>query len=350
MKQLTILYFLILFPLFLQAQKSDYKVYSVAFYNMENLFDTLHDEGKKDYEYLPEGDSKWTSQKYWEKQTNMSTIIAKLGFDVTKQTPLVIGLAEIENRNVLNDLVNTPKLKGENYGIAHIEGPDKRGVDVALLYKKDLLKVNKVSARDLKIKETYAGDNWEFKSRNQLIVEAELEGEPIVFLVNHWPSRRGESRYREEAGKLQRSIIDSLRKEHPGVKCITMGDYNDDPTNKSMKKALGAVGDEKSLTEKNYLFNPFYKMYKKGLGTLAYRDSWNLFDQIIFTKEFKNKNEGWFFWKAEICSYPELKNKEGRYKGYPYRTFAGGNYAGGYSDHFPVVIYLLKQANSNSSK
>ncbi|KXX70305.1 hypothetical protein [Flammeovirga sp. SJP92] len=345
MKQLAILLFFIITPLALQAQKNDYKVYSVAFYNMENLFDTLHDEGKKDYEYLPDGDRKWTGQKYWDKQKNMSTIIAKLGKDVTKKAPLAIGLAEIENKNVLNDLINTPVLKDENYGIAHIEGPDNRGIDVALLYKKDILKINKVSARDLRIKETYAGDNWEFKSRNQLIVEAELEGESIVFLVNHWPSRRSGSSYREAAGKLQRNIIDSLRSEHSGIKCITMGDYNDDPSNKSIKKELGAVGDISNLTEKAYLYNPFYKMYKKGLGTLAYRDSWNLFDQIIFTKEFTAKNKGWFFWKAEICSYPELKNKEGRYKGYPRRT-----YSGGYSDHFPVVIYLLKQANSNSSK
>ncbi|NME66633.1 endonuclease/exonuclease/phosphatase family protein [Flammeovirga aprica] len=345
MKQLTILLFFITFPLILQAQKNDYKVYSVAFYNMENLFDTLHDEGKNDYQYLPDGDYKWTGRKYLEKQEKMSTIIAKLGLDKTKQAPLVVGLAEIENRNVLEDLVKTPSLKGENYGIAHIEGPDKRGVDVALIYKKDLLKVNKVSARDLRIKETYAGDNWEFKSRNQLIVEAELEGEPLVFLVNHWPSRRAKSPYREAAGALQRSIIDSLRNEHPGIKCITMGDFNDDPTNKSIKNELGAVGDIKNLTEESYLYNPFYKMYKKGLGTLGYRDSWNLFDQIIFTKEFTKVNNGWFFWKAEICSYPELKNKEGRYKGYPFRSTSGG-----YSDHFPVVIYLLKQANSNSSK
>ncbi|ANQ51632.1 endonuclease/exonuclease/phosphatase family protein [Flammeovirga yaeyamensis] len=351
MKQLSILLlFIITFPLAVKAQTNNYKVYGVAFYNMENLFDTLHDAGKNDYDFLPEGSYKWTGKRYWEKQENMSTIIAKLGKEVTKQAPVVVGLAEIENRNVLEDLVEMPALKDFNYGICHIEGPDKRGVDVALLYRKDLIDIKKVSARDLRIQKTYAGDNWEFKSRNQLIVEAELDGEPITFLVNHWPSRRAESRYREEAGKLNRSIMDSLRNEHPGMKCITMGDLNDDPTNKSLTKGLGAVGDAAKLSEKNYLYNPFYKMYKKGLGTLAYRDSWNLFDQIIVSKELKKKDNGLFYWKAEICNYPELKNKEGRYKGYPFRTYAGGNYAAGYSDHFPVVIYLLKQDKSNSSK
>ncbi|OHX63923.1 endonuclease/exonuclease/phosphatase family protein [Flammeovirga pacifica] len=347
MKRLSILLITFILPFALEAQTNNYKVFGVAFYNMENLFDTLHDAGKNDYDFLPEGSYKWTGKRYWEKQNNMANIIAKLGKEVTKQAPIVVGLSEIENRNVLEDLIEMPALKDLNYGICHIEGPDSRGVDVALLYRKDLVDIKKVSARDLKIQKTYAGDNWEFKSRNQLIVESKIEGEDVAFLVNHWPSRRAESRYREEAGKLNRSIMDSLRTEHPNMKCITMGDLNDDPTNKSLTKGLAAVGDASKLSEKNYLYNPFYKMYKRGLGTLAYRDSWNLFDQIIVSKEFKKKDQNLFFWKAEICNYPELKNTEGRYKGYPYRTYAGGNYAGGYSDHFPVIIYLLKQDNSS---
>lgn len=325
------------------AQKDNYEVFSVAFYNVENLFDTLDTPGKNDHDFLPTGSYKWTGKRYLEKQERMAKIVAKLGAELTKSAPTIVGFSEIENAAVLEDLINQEALKKYNYGICHIESPDKRGVDVGLIYRKSLVDIKKVSARDLKIKNTYAGDNWEYATRNQLIVEAKLGGEDFAFLVNHWPSRAAKSSYREAAGMLNRSIIDSLRADHPELHCITMGDFNDDPTNKSINKALGAIGDQKKLSDKNYLYNPWFNMYKKGLGTLAYRDSWNLFDQIILSKELKVKKEGIFFYKAEICNYPELKNKEGRYKGYPFRTYSGGNYSGGYSDHFPVVIYLLKK-------
>ncbi|MBB6461738.1 endonuclease/exonuclease/phosphatase family protein [Flammeovirga kamogawensis] len=325
------------------AQTENYEVYSIAFYNLENLFDTLDTPGKNDKDFLPNGSYKWTGKRYLEKQDRMASIVAKLGAELTKTAPTVVGFSEIENAAVLEDLIKQDALKKYNYGICHIESPDKRGVDVGLIYRKEFVDIKKVSARDLRIKETYAGDNWEFATRNQLIVEATLKGEDFAFLVNHWPSRRAKSPYREAAGTLNRSIIDSLRSDHPGLHCITMGDLNDDPTNKSVSKSLGAIGDAKKLSDKNYLYNPWYNMYKKGLGTLAYRDSWNLFDQIILTKELKLDKKDLFFYKAEICNFPELKNKEGRYKGYPFRTYSGGNYSGGYSDHFPVVIYLLKK-------
>ncbi|MBB6460394.1 endonuclease/exonuclease/phosphatase family protein [Flammeovirga kamogawensis] len=325
------------------AQKENYKVYSIGFYNLENLFDTLDTPGKNDEDFLPDGSYKWTGKRYLEKQERMAKVIAKIGAEIAKAPPTVIGFSEIENKSVLEDLINQDALKKYNYGICHVESPDKRGVDVGLIYRKDQLTIDKVSSRDLRIKETYAGNNWEYATRNQLIVEAELAGEKCAFMVNHWPSRRAPSPYREAAGTLNRSIIDSLRAVNPSIHCITMGDLNDDPTNKSVTKALGAVGNSDKLSSKNILYNPFNKMYKKGLGTLAYRDSWNLFDQIIISKELKLNKEGLFFYKAEICNFSELKNKEGRYKGYPHRTYSGGNYSGGYSDHFPVVIYLIKQ-------
>ncbi|WP_281615278.1 endonuclease/exonuclease/phosphatase family protein [Flammeovirga sp. SubArs3] len=346
MKKLLYFFFILCYSLTSKAQEAEYKVYTVGFYNLENLFDTLHTEDKNDYEFLPNGKNKWTGKRYLEKQERMSKIIAKLGSDISKDVPTIVGVSEIETKGVVEDLVNQPALLKYNYGVAQIEGPDKRGVDVALIYRKDIFHVTKVSARDLRIKETYAGDNWEFKSRNQLIVEGQLGGENLAVIVNHWPSRRAESRYREEAGKLNRQIIDSLRTVHPNMNCITMGDLNDDPTNKSVYKSLGAIGDAKKLNEKNFLYNPYYKMYKNGLGSLAYRDRWNLFDQIIITKELKEDKDGLFFYKASICNYDELKNSSGKYKGYPYRTYAGGNYAGGYSDHFPVVIYLLKKVDT----
>lgn len=273
----------------------------------------------------------------------MSTIIAKIGADKAGIPPTGIGLSEVENRKVVEDLIAQPALSPYPYDIAHIESPDKRGIDVAFVYRKDLINVHKVSARELKIQKTYAGDNWEFATRNQLIVEATMGGEEFAFIVNHWPSRGAPSWYREKAGDLNRSIIDSLRTITPNLHIVTMGDFNDDPNDKSISKSLGAVGNAKKLNDKNYLYNPMFNMHKSGLGTLAYRDSWNLFDQIIISKELKQDKSGVFFYKAEIENFPELKSKEGRYKGYPFRTYSGGNYSGGYSDHFPVVIYLLKK-------
>ncbi|PWJ43229.1 endonuclease/exonuclease/phosphatase family protein [Sediminitomix flava] len=327
-----------------QNHKATYDIHNIAFYNVENLFDTENDPEKNDEDFLPEGSYAWTEKRYNQKLIQLAEIISKLGAEKTNQPPTVVGIAEVENLKCLQDLIKTAPLSDYPYEAILVEGPDKRGVDTGLLYRKDLFDLKKYHAKELWIENAYKG----FATRNQLVVEGKLEGEEIAFLVNHWPSRRAKSHYREEAGKLQRSIIDSLRQVNPNMHIVTMGDFNDDPTNKSMEKALGAVGSKNELNDKNYLYNPMHKMYKKGLGTLAYRDNWNLFDQIIISKEMIENEEGLRFYKAEICNFEELKNQNGRYKGYPFRTYAGGGYAGGYSDHFPVVIYLVKKQESTS--
>ncbi|WP_053404635.1 endonuclease/exonuclease/phosphatase family protein [Persicobacter sp. CCB-QB2] len=320
------------------AQQGEFNVYNVAFYNVENLFDVINDPNKNDEDFLPDGDYKWTQKRYELKLSQMANVISKLGAAKAGGPPVICGIAEVENEQCLRDLIARPPLSDYPYEVVLVEGPDKRGVDVGLIYRTDLFKVEKFHARELWINNAYKG----FATRNQLVVEGEMAGEPLAVLVNHWPSRRAKSWYREEAGKLQRQIIDELRAEKPGMNVVVMGDFNDDPVNKSMTKALGAKGKKSEVTDKDYLYNPMYKMYKNGQGTLAYRDNWNLFDQIIVSKEMLNK-EGLIYYKAEICNFDELKNPNGRYKGYPFRTYAGGNYAGGYSDHFPVVIYLLKE-------
>jgi len=326
-----------------QTKKAQYNVYSVAFYNMENLFDTINDPIKRDDDFLPQGSYKWTSKRYNAKLKRMAHIISKLGTETTGGVPpTVFGLSEIETRGVVEDLISQSPLNKYPYRIAHIPSPDHRGVDVALVYRSDIFKMDKYYAKELWVKNAYKN----FATRNQLVVEGTLADEKIAFLVNHWPSRAAGSRYREAAGALNRSIIDSLRKVYNNnIHCITMGDLNDDPVSKSLTKGLRAVGDKDKLSEKNILYNPMYKMYKRGLGTLAYRDSWNLFDQIILTKELVEKKDKskLMYYKTEICNYDELKNKSGRYKGYPFRTYAGGNYAGGYSDHFPVIVFLVKK-------
>jgi hypothetical protein len=321
------------------SNKKAVEMYPIAFYNLENLFDTINDTNKNDEDFLPSGSYKWTSERYLEKQDRMAKTVSKLGRELSKTAPSVVGFCEIENKQVVEDLVKREGLIQYPYEVAQIEGPDKRGVDVALIYRKDKFKFEKASARELWIKDAYDG----FATRNQLIVEGELAGEKVAFIVNHWPSRRADSWYREEAGKLNRSIIDSLRQINPELHVITMGDLNDDPIDPSVNRELDAGGSEDVLSGNKTMFNPMYDLYKSGHGTLAYRDQWNLFDQIIMTPELKLRNDKLKFLRAEICNYPELKNTSGRYKGYPFRTYVGGSYKGGYSDHFPVVVYLIKE-------
>jgi len=342
---------LIPFALFLlavtavQAQQKKYKVHTVAFYNLENLFDTIRNPEIYDEEYTPEGRNSWTHQKYVQKLNNLSRVISEIGVNEQQtESPTIIGVSEIENRGVLEDLVKQPKLIRKDYGIAHFDSPDRRGIDVALLYRKKDFIVASSSNIPLYIKD---GNGKRVYTRDQLLVSGYLDGEEMHFIVNHWPSRSGgekrSSPYREAAGALNKKIIDSLQKINPKAKVMTMGDMNDGPYNKSIKKSLGAER-KKENTPMQGMFNPFEEMSRKGLGTLAYRDAWDLFDQIIITGSFLDNNDKDYstykYWKAGIFNKPYLVQQTGRYKGYPLRN---ANNEVGYSDHFPVYIYLIKE-------
>ena len=339
---LSILYLTVSFG---QNSKT-YKVNTIAFYNLENLFDTENDPITFDDDRTPEGKDHWTKEIYQDKLKNMAKVIAEIGADVSGTTPAIIGVCEVENRTVLEDLVNQKPLIKKDYGIIHFNSPDRRGIDVALLYKKKLFTPTSYKAKELLIYD----DNDKSKrvfTRDQLIVSGILDGDKINLIVNHWPSRRGgEKRSRSKrikAAKLNRQIIDSLFSEDPYAKIITMGDFNDDPTSPSIKKYLKAQQKKEGLSIKE-LYNPMEDIAKKGLGSLAYRDNWNLFDQIIISTELTKKEfSSYRFYKAGIYNKTYLVNAHGRYKGYPYRSYAEGRYTGGYSDHFPVYIYLIKE-------
>ena len=275
----------------------------------------------------------------------MAKVISEIGAEVTKNMPALIGVAEIENRKVLEDLANQPILLSKDYGIVQFDSPDKRGIDVALLFQKSLFRPLNTSTHELLI---YDSDTEKrVYTRDQLLVSGYLDGDLIHVIVNHWPSRRGgEARSRskrEKAATLNKKIIDSLFDIDPYAKIITMGDLNDDPTNTSVKKVLAAKSKKEDVPLKG-LYNPMYAMSKKGIGSLAWRDSWNLFDQIIISKGFLDKDySSYKYYKAGVFNENYLANPRGRYKGYPYRSFANGVYTGGYSDHFPVFMYLIKE-------
>ncbi|HOR39966.1 MAG TPA: endonuclease/exonuclease/phosphatase family protein [Paludibacteraceae bacterium] len=324
-------------------EKINYELYSVAFYNVENLFDTIPEPN--DHEYTPTGAMQWDSKKYWAKMKNMSYAISKIGSNLSPMGPSILGLAEVENRSVLEDLVKQEAIKHINYQIIHIDGGDPRGVDCALLYNPRDFYVTNVKSYPY-----YTSSDSSRRSRDQLVVSGILSGEEIHVIVNHWPSRRGgevNSRPRRvAAAQLTKHIADSIFTIDKNAKIIIMGDLNDDPINESVKDVLNAK-QKKSETPEGGLYNTTWELYNKGIGSLAYGDAWNLFDQIIVSSGLIGKDKaGLTFWKAEIFQAPFLIRQEGQYKGYPFRTHAGGVYQNGYSDHFPSIIYLIKRIDN----
>lgn len=324
------------------AQEKRYEVYGVGFYNLENLFDTIHDYGKNDYEYLPDGTNKWGTLKYTNKLKNMATVLNEMATDVIPVGMAAVGVSEVENSRVLEDLVNHEILAPRGWDFVHIEGPDKRGVDCALLYNPQLFKpVNSKLAPY-----TTEDNDTTYKTRGFLIVSGEMGGELVHIIVNHWPSRYASSPARERAGVLVRDLKDSLLAEMPESRVIIMGDMNDDPDDKSLKTCLGALRNKGDVENATDLYNPWWDILRRrGHGTLKYRGKWNLFDQVILSGNLVNNDRSTLeLYKTEIFSRNYLFQQEGRYKGNTLRTHAGGVWLNGYSDHLPVIVYLVKEA------
>ncbi len=329
---------------FSQAQEKQYKVGCIGFYNLENLFDTVNDTLINDEEFLPEGGKQWTEERYNQKLGQLSKVVSELGTELSPDGVAILGVAEIENRKVLEDFVQTDALKKRNYQIVHYDSPDKRGIDVALLYQPKYFKVTSSKAIPLEI---YDKDGERKFTRDILLVSGIYDEEPLHIMVNHWSSRRGgekaTSKYRNFGADICKAVTDSLMAINPDAKVMIMGDLNDDPTSPSVKKHLQAQRDKRSV-KKGGFFNPWENYFRKGIGTLAYRDAWSLFDQIIITKALVDpKVGGYQFYKANIHNEPYLVQKTGQYKGYPLRTFVGNDFRGGYSDHFAVYVFLIKE-------
>lgn len=373
-KRLIILFFI--FSLLLPRCRSlyaqgaplsqQYRKICVAFYNVENLFDTIDQPEVRDEEYLPGGPNKWTSERYYHKIENIASVISLIGGSQRNpgahdrgqrpqadgealRGPAVIGLSEIENSGVLQDLVNTPALRQNNYGIAHFDSPEPRGVDVALLYARDIFTLTEAYPHP-----TVIPEEPDFRTRDILRVSGTIDGETFHFLVAHWSSRSGGEKISEYkrmgCARTMRRIVDSLIAADPRAKIILMGDFNDDPVDKSVKRGLRVCHSPKNLLPAD-LFTPMTKLYKTGIGSLAYRDTWNLFDIMVVNgnllgsdyREFKVMPDPKTRNYAYVFRRGFMLQKEGRYKGYPLRTLVGGQYQGGYSDHLPVYLYLAKQ-------
>ena len=395
MKQLLFLIFSFLYISFSAQIK---RVATIGFYNVENLFDTIQSadyidttlpknhinfhrsipldslkyleitnnyKGPWDYEkmkgkkivrkqslsedFTPKSSKNYTYDIYQQKVKNIAQVISEIGTKYTKTTPVIVGLAEVENRQVLEDLVKQDALKKYNYGIEHYNSFDARGIDVALIYQKKRFLVTQSYKKELVI---YREDGKREYTRDLLVVVGILDGEKVAFFVNHWPSRRGGEAVsmpkRNAAANLLKQEMDAIKEKNPNIKLIAMGDFNDDPISPSFKNYVKAVGNDKELSEEYPYFNPMYKMYKKGIASLAYQDAPNIFDQIIYSKNLVSDKikEEYTVYKTEVFSPSYLINKQGNYKGYPFRSWSGNQFTGGYSDHFPVFTILQKEIKS----
>ncbi len=344
-----VLIFLLIIPLMSCAQGK--RSYVIGFYNLENLFDTYHDEGKNDYEYLPDGANQWTEAKYTKKLHNMASVIRAMK-DENKVWHAVLGVSEIENRHVLEDLVSQPEIAEANYQIVHYDGPDRRGVDVALLYRPNLFKVleSKSIPFDFNSSIEFSLNEEEkayFRTRDILMVRGMLGNEMFAFFVAHLPSRIGGKGgdLRSRGGEIMYQESMRLMAEYPDIKIVAMGDMNDNPTDPSMavymhgKENIDEVGKED-------FFSPFVSMLKSGYGSLAYQGEWNIYDIIVVNANLC-RGEGLKIrpivkkkFYGRIFNPPFMTQQEGPYAGTPFRTFSGGAFIGGYSDHYPTYIVV----------
>ena len=331
--------------------------YVIGFYNLENLFDTYHDEGKNDYQYLPDGQNEWTEAKYAKKLHNMASVIRAMKED-NGCWHAVLGVSEIENRHVLDDLVNQPEIADAGYQIVPYDGPDRRGVDVALFYRPEIFQV--IASESIPFTFTPSRIDWSewtreemdnFKTRDILMVRGTIKGEMFAFFVAHLPSRVGGkgADLRPRGAEIIYAHAMRLQSEFPGIKIVVMGDMNDNPTDPSMiqfmhgKETIGEVGDAD-------FFSPFISMLKAGYSSLYYRGEGNIYDIILVNKALAAAPKGTFQiqpivkkrYYGRVFSKPFMTNQSGQFKGTPFRTFSGGAFVGGYSDHYPTYIVVSK--------
>lgn len=331
------------------AQEKQYKVACIGFYNVENYFDLIDHPEKRDEDFTPTGELLYTREVFQEKTENLAKVIAQIGTEYSPDGLAILGLSEIENRSVVDTLISHPLLKNRNYQVVHFESPDFRGIDVGLIYQPKYFELTSSRAVPLLI---YRDDSSRIYTRDVLLVSGSLDGDLIHIMVNHWPSRRGGEKatqpLRNAGAALCRHMADSLRAANPEARILIMGDLNDDPVSPSVKSVLRAKPKANRLVAGD-LYNPYYDYFKKGIGTGAYRDAWSLFDQIILSDNLVKQSgdtSGYRLFQARIFNERYLTQRTGQFRGYPYRTYSFGTYIGGYSDHFPVYVYLVKEVLS----
>lgn len=346
---------LLLMSLSASAQKTQQN-YVIGFYNLENLFDIYDDPVKNDSEFLPEGKNKWTQAKYEKKLHNMAKVIRSMA-DNNKRWHTILGISEIENRLVIEDLVSQPEIADANYQIVHYDSPDRRGVDVALLYKPDQFTYLDSESipfdfnSDIDFSDT---DTSYFKTRDILMVHGLIAGEHFAFYVAHLPSRIGGKggNLRSRGAEIIYNHSREMEAKYPGIKIVAMGDMNDNPTDDSMAKYLHGQERLENVTPTEF-YSPYISMLKAGYGSLCYQGVWSIYDLELVNYNLAHapngglkiqpvtKNHGKEYYGV-VFKRPWMTTQKGQYKGYPFRTFSNGAFVGGYSDHYPTYIVIGK--------
>ncbi|MGB3591165.1 MAG: endonuclease/exonuclease/phosphatase [Nonlabens sp.] len=317
-----------------------FEQYTIAFYNLENLFDYTRNQYILDKDFTPTGRKEWDEQRYRTKIKKLADVISKIGYLETGKLPDIIGVAEVESKQVLEDLKNDDKLSSIDYGIIHHDSPDERGIDVALLYNKKVFELLHEEPITVHLEDENGRRDT---TRDILYLRGILAGNEVEFYVNHWPSRRdGSSQTDNKRIEVARQLINHYRdkrndgdnyhtKHRESIKTIIMGDFNDDPENDSITQEILPHGFEN-------LSAPL-KTYHR--GTVNHQFKWSLFDQIITSSNLQNDDQGQLYaHKVDIYDDIMLRQWKGRYRGQPARTFVGNRYKGGYSDHFPIYMVL----------
>ena len=332
MKRILMIYFFITYSF----QNQLFAMQVVAFYNCENFYDTTHQISVNDQEFLPNSAKGYSASRYTQKTAQLGKVIFGLGQLGNKEGVALLGVAEIENQYVLEKVTQSNAIRKYQYKYIHFNSKDPRGIDVALIYQPSLFTPYQYKSYSLKD----ANHFQNYATRDILLVKGQLQQQWVYILVNHWPSRRGGSSLAKKnriwAATTCKRIMDSIHLVDPNAYWIVMGDFNDNPTNKSLK-TLG-------------LYNPFLPLFKQGQGTLAFRDSWNLFDQVLLSPNWKANKTSIKYYQSIIYKTPDMIETQGKYAGYPKRTWNGDQFRGGYSDHFPVALIFKPNLTGNPLK
>ena len=309
--------------------------FCIAFYNLENLFDTVNDPLTLDDDFTESSDRRWNEKRLNKKLKKLGRVISSIGYQDIGHCPVILGIAEVENEEVIRRLTQSKFLRKKGYDLVHFDSPDERGIDTALIYRSRFFRVEEQQVHTLHLVNDRGQRDF---TRDILHVQGILNGYRLHVLVNHWPSRRAGVELTEprriDAANRNLEVIESIRRDDPDARIIVMGDLNDDPHSPSVQ----------TLTD-NDLYNPMEELHRRGLGSLNYQDNWNLFDQILMSPNLQHPHPNPFrFREAHIHSPQDIREFRGRFKGNPFRTFAGRRYLGGFSDHFPVyTLFDLRE-------
>ena len=314
----------------------DSKLATFAFYNVENFYAKIREN---ETSFLPSNFSKWVEGRYDEKVAKIAFTIAKIGYKETQDFPLLVGFSEVEDKSVLEDLINDKSLANAGYESILYPSLDERNINVGCIFRKDIIDV--LLAEPLRVVFKNQNDEKSF-TRDILFLKTRLKDQIIYFFILHLPSKLD-----FELNQLKRSIllnkikhkVEEIKSEDLDAKIIIMGDFNDSPTADNIREILQTNAFKDSI-KKTEFYNPMVGLMSYKRGSLVHKKQWMLFDQMLFSSGFFTKNSNISYQKTEIFDEPFLTVSGSKYGSFPFRTFIGTKYLGGYSDHFPVYTII----------